>query len=746
MQTRLNTSLTRITLLVGLMLIGLTLQSQVAVNGKLSMTTQMFLDEMRGVISFDAPADHLMFSTHQEECRAIERPFASPEIVNGKTCVAAFVHVDGESAVSQLEAMGVVVECRFKAGTLLTTLIPVDMIEQVAALPCVTRVNVSPVMQTESDQSRHVTNVDDVLTLSSDAIGAGLDKHYDGTGVVLGVIDRGIDFQHPAFRDKDGNTRIKRAYVSRTEYSNIDALTTDNANIDHGTHTSAIAGGSSVIVNGNEVTVTDDHSHATYGGMAPGADLYLAGLGNMTATSICNAFQLMSNYAAQEGKPLIVSNSYSWLYGPHDGTSDFSDVIAEYFGDEHPNNFCVFATGNDANAADPAEGGGFYISGTASSTAPLRSILRCSYLANAGKGYFYYGYLADAWCRSLGDTEMGCTVHVLDAHTGEILTTSTVIPTGARTEIPGLGDYYSGILYVYKDYVTADKTELMLFSSNLKSLSYDEERNSDYTLAVEFFPTTGSAVIDVWGAGSGYFTDFLTTEGHDWVCGTDDMSAGTLSTDPNVIAVGSYVSRVEAGSNALGDISDFSSYAVAGAGPLGVQLPWISAPGQVVVSAVNHYVTRNYTPVVNNALAPYDAMSGTSMATPTVAGILALWMQVASECDLSFTLTDIKDIMAQTAIRDEWVNNGPHASHFGNGKIDALAGINYILNYYHQTQIHEVGDVNHNGVVDINDVTTLIGYVLGVGSEICTECADIAENGEIDINDVTALINKILGK
>ena len=92
------------------------------------------------------------------------------------------------------------------------------------------------------------------------------------------------------------------------------------------------------------------------------------------------------------------------------------------------------------------------------------------------------------------------------------------------------------------------------------------------------------------------------------------------------------------------------------------------------------------------------------------------------------------------------MNNGPHASHFGNGKIDALAGINYILNYYHQTQMHEVGDVNHNGVVDINDVTTLIGYVLGVGSEICTECADIAENGEIDINDVTALINKILGK
>ena len=116
-----------------------------------------------------------------------------------------------------------------------------------------------------------------------------LQQGYDGKGVVLGVIDTGIDFQHIAFKDKDGNSRIKRAYVyngSRaTEYTEdeISKPTTDNSSADHGTHTCSTAGGSSVIVSGNTVTVTDDHANATYGGMAPGADLYLAGVKNLRA-------------------------------------------------------------------------------------------------------------------------------------------------------------------------------------------------------------------------------------------------------------------------------------------------------------------------------------------------------------------------------------------------------------------------------------------------------------------------------
>lgn len=55
------------------------------------------------------------------------------------------------------------------------------------------------------------------------------------------------------------------------------------------------------------------------------------------------------------------------------------------------------------------------------------------------------------------------------------------------------------------------------------------------------------------------------------------------------------------------------------------------------------------------------------------------------------------------------------------------------------------GDVNHDQLVDINDVTDLIAQVLGTDPGICLICADIYEDNLVDINDVTSLINKVLG-
>lgn len=53
------------------------------------------------------------------------------------------------------------------------------------------------------------------------------------------------------------------------------------------------------------------------------------------------------------------------------------------------------------------------------------------------------------------------------------------------------------------------------------------------------------------------------------------------------------------------------------------------------------------------------------------------------------------------------------------------------------------GDVNHDGVVDINDVTEVIAKVLGTEG-CCTICADVDGNNEVDINDVTDMINFVL--
>ena len=345
----------RFALLLGFIAIGMTALAQNKANiEKMSFTTQLFLEEMAGNISFDQEAPPVKFtSPGMKPLPKPGRPIASPDTIDGKVYIDATVRVTDNSYVADLERLGVIIQCKFDKG-LLTVSIPVDKIDQVAAIEGVTRINVSAMMRPLTNLSRQTTKVKDVLTLSTEALNAGLSSIYDGSGVILGVIDDGIDFQHKAFTDKNGNTRIKGAYCYNgssvtADWTGSGTLpTTDDTSEDHGTHTSSIAGGSSVVVSGTTVTVTDDHSTATYGGMAPGADLYLAGT-QLSNNYILNSFQKMSNYADATGKPLVVSNSWGaagWF--PRDGNSDMADVLDQYFGDDKPNRICLFASGNEA--------------------------------------------------------------------------------------------------------------------------------------------------------------------------------------------------------------------------------------------------------------------------------------------------------------------------------------------------------------------------------------------------------------
>ncbi len=678
--------------------------AQTDIDRKLSITTQMFLDELNGEIQFnpDTKSTPSRGKTIKDERTLLpERIYAHPDTIDGKVYISCFVTLDDNSNTSALEALGVIVQCKFNEG-ITTCLIPVDKIEEVAAISQVTQVEVSPLMRPFTNAAREKTNVDDVISFSNDARAAGLSKGYDGTGVLLGVIDTGIDFQHIAFKDKNGNSRIKRAYVyngsSAQEYSSItsNSPTTDDSSENHGTHTSTTAGGSSVIISGNNVTVTDNHANATYGGMAPGADLYLAGVYDLSSTYLANAFQKICEYADNNNQPVVVSNSWGSQRGPHDGTGTFPNIMKQYFGDTHPNHICLFAASNDAGGANPDEGGGFHICGTATESNPLGTIVRYYYYSDTDCGYIYSGVIANAWSRSAKN--IACKVHVLDDKDGSVLATKTVTNAGTID----VSKYYSGTLRAYFNTSSATgKREIYLSASSLTTKSHTDY-DSDYTLAVEFYPTDGSTEIDVWADGYAYFTNYLTTSGHTWTKGSDDMSVSDDATDPNVIAIGAYVSKnnvVDYNNNnynlsyyTMDDIAYFSSYATADQSPTGLAYPWISAPGATVVAGVNHYDTNGTFSYINgnsttygmyrvnsNTTYPYGSMEGTSMATPVAAGIVALWMQAAKEVGKDMTVNDIKEVMRETAINDYYTTSGPNASHFGNGKIDALAGIKYIL-------------------------------------------------------------------
>ena len=189
--------------------------SQSDVDRKLSITTQMFLNELNGKIDLNpsttskGPLGNLTLDKNGPKPT---RLIATPDTIDGKVYISSFLRLQDSNDVAELEALGVVIQTKFING-LVTALVPVEKIEEVAAISNVSRINVASLMRHYTDAARTSTNVDDLLTYSDDARAAGLSKGYDGTGVLLGVIDTGIDFNHIAFKDKNGNSRIKSAYV-----------------------------------------------------------------------------------------------------------------------------------------------------------------------------------------------------------------------------------------------------------------------------------------------------------------------------------------------------------------------------------------------------------------------------------------------------------------------------------------------------------------------------------------------------
>ena len=63
---------------------------------------------------------------------------------------------------------------------------------------------------------------------------------------------------------------------------------------------------------------------------------------------------------------------------------------------------------------------------------------------------------------------------------------------------------------------------------------------------------------------------------------------------------------------------------------------------------------------------------------------------------------------------------------------------------FENTPAFQVGDVNHDGDVNIADVTALIDHLLGATNVFYEDCADVRADGDINIADVTALIDLLL--
>jgi subtilisin family serine protease/uncharacterized membrane protein len=160
-------------------------------------------------------------------------------------------------------------------------------------------------------------------------------------------------------------------------------------------------------------------------------------------------------------------------------------------------------------------------------------------------------------------------------------------------------------------------------------------------------------------------------------------------------------------------------------------VPDVAAPGVAVKSSVPG--------------GGYTTYSGTSMATPHIAGAIALMLS-ASDGDLSNA--QIKSALYETAFKPEECSpncdprNG-NDTRYGAGIIDVYNATTQVAAAVPE---YELGDVNENGDVNVQDVRLMQQYLYGEEPETFNEnLADMNRDGEITYTDLRLLQRKVQG-
>ena len=565
-----------------------------------------------------------------------------------------------------------------KLGRQAVVSIPANRVNDLAGIDGVTYIDAPQKGRLATDYSLIETRVSEI-----DGSSEGSDMAYTGKGVTICVVDMGFDFQHPAFKDANGNSRLRCVYLPNDEGGRkftiedpeagiitypgsvydtpelIATLTTDSEKDDHGTHTTGIAAGT--------------RSPLGFGGMAPDADIVLVSakpLDGRNVNEIC--LQFAAHYADQIEQPMVVSCSMNAHSGLHDGTGTMPELISELSNHAIP----VFAAGNEGSQS-------IHIHKLFTQT------------DNSMKAFL-------ALPRSVFDEDgnrMRICTSVVTGASRYVMNETDKLRAVIRLNLPGIDEFVWNSDTISLDY--GQENYYYIESGDDEGLSqhmtdgfvYVSSTISNgkllFTIAIygnltsKLRPTiwldaTAGMEIDMWEQVSGFFQPITPLEGYTY--GDSEMSGGDWTTTEHVISVGSYVANTISRNytgitsdnplDVVNDISDFSSY---GAYVNGVTQPFVCAPGSNVVSSYNHYACDNE---IAESMQwqgyPYSSLSGTSMSCPHVSGIIALWLQA----NPSLTLDEVKELISRTSRHDEFTATAP--IRWGEGKIDAAAGVAYL--------------------------------------------------------------------
>ena len=78
--------------------------------------------------------------------------------------------------------------------------------------------------------------------------------------------------------------------------------------------------------------------------------------------------------------------------------------------------------------------------------------------------------------------------------------------------------------------------------------------------------------------------------------------------------------------------------------------------------------------------------------------------------------------------------------------VDGVTTSNNIAYYQIGDDPYALGDANHDGKLDVEDVSLLIEYILGKNKQACILHANMNDDTKLDVEDVSMMIDKILGK
>ncbi|MBI4125782.1 MAG: S8 family serine peptidase [Deltaproteobacteria bacterium] len=617
---------------------------------------------------------------------------------DGRLFVDCFVKVydpaQTKEIAARIEELGGTV--RTLLTRIMTASLPLEEIETVAGWSEVRYIEAGKPLLPKMDTARTVTNVDDVNN------GTNLDKRYDGSGVIIGIVDdTRPDYDHADFTDASGNTRIKFYWDKNTTGSGVSEISGSTglecaaARIDAGT-CNATAGGSadSHATHVAGIAAGDD---STYKGVAPGADIIFvfnvetdADSGGNLSTTIVDDVRYVFNKADTLNQPAVVNLSLGTSIGAHDDTSSMEDSLNDLV-NQHPGRAIVNAAGNERfNSNDTGADRYAGLHAAVAVTSGTDEGFEFEVRSGSTLGTLGDQVIVDIWLNAAST----CTVELdafddADAKTRQINMAAVSSGNSSPTTSGAAGTSGTVTLSVdFTDSTNANNGKKHAQATVTFSSAVTNAQIEALTFDVIF---RGTCAGDAWIWPDRNSTVSFTSRspgsfGYTYVAGDSNRTITIPATASGLIAAASFMSKqswtdtngtshnqtATSGTDFTslgatgGTVSNISLFSSLGPTPDGRTKPDIAAPGEPIVASMS---SSNTVATGRKVDANHFKNEGTSMSSPHVAGIVALMFQ-KNPC---LTSNQVKTLITDNAATDSFTGTtGLPNNTWGYGKIDAL--------------------------------------------------------------------------